>query len=177
MIIRDAIREFYYYKIKGMTPHEFRVFHLRRIGTTIGDDCWIFSDKVETSEPYLVSIGNHVMISPEVMFTTHDASAAYYIPGASDLFGRITIGNNVYIGMGAIVLPGVTIADGCIIGAGSVVTKSINTPNVVVAGNPAKVICTVEELRKKNEKYALNTWHVGNKKEYLLKNEARFKVN
>jgi maltose O-acetyltransferase len=51
----------------------------------------------------------------------------------------ITIGNNVWIGGGAIVLPGVTIGDNCVIGAGAVVTKSLPA-NVIALGNPARVV-------------------------------------
>ena len=118
MLLRQMFKEIYYYKIKRMKPHEYLFLHLRKTGMQIGENCWFFSDKIETSEPYLVTIGNNVMIAPDVRFTTHDASASYYIPGASDLFGRINIGNECFIGMGAIILPGVTIADRCIIGAG-----------------------------------------------------------
>ncbi len=175
MILRDMLREIYYFKIKRMNPYTYRMDHYRRIGMNIGEKCIIFSDKLETSEPYLVTIGNGVMIAPDVRFITHDASACYYIPGASDLFGRINIGNNVFIGMGAIILPGVTIADNCIVGAGSVVTKSFLTPKVVISGNPAVQRCTLEELRAKNERYALNVWDQKDKKSYLLEHEDRFK--
>jgi acetyltransferase-like isoleucine patch superfamily enzyme len=57
----------------------------------------------------------------------------------------IIIGNNVWIGANAIILPEVTIADGCIIGAGAVVTKSFTEKNCIIAGNPAKII------KRKNE--------------------------
>lgn len=60
------------------------------------------------------------------------------------MFGRINIGNRVYIGMVAIILPGVSVADGVMIGAGSVVTKSW-----VYAGNPARFICTKEQLKER----------------------------
>ncbi len=176
MFIRQILKEFYYFKIRKWTPLQYRIYHLKKIGMNIGDDPWIFSDEVETAEPYLVTIGNNVMISAGVRFSTHDASAAYYIPGASDIFGRITIGNNVFIGMGTIVLPGVTITDDCIVGAGSVVTKSFLEPGGVIVGNPAKRICSVSELKKKNEMFTLNTWNVPNKKQYLLENEKLFKV-
>ncbi len=56
----------------------------------------------------------------------------------------IHIGKNVWIGSGAIVLPGVTIGDNSIVGAGSVVTKNVE-PNSVVAGNPAKFIKSINE--------------------------------
>ena len=139
MILRDILREIYYQKIKRMTAMEMRIDHLRRAGVTIGEDCWIFSDMVETAEPYLITIGNHVMISPGVMFTTHDASAAYYIPGASDLFGRINIGDSVYIGMGTIVLPGVTISNSVIVGAGCVVTEDLDRPGGGICWQPGKI--------------------------------------
>ena len=154
---------------------QFRIFHLKRIGMEIGEDCWIYSDRLETNEPYLVKIGAHTMISQEVAFLTHDASASYYLPEASDIFGRITIGDRCFIGYGAILCPGVSIADHCIIGAGSVVTKSFTKPGMVIAGNPAKEICTLEEMKGKNEKYALNVWGIEDKKTYLLSNEQKFK--
>lgn len=61
----------------------------------------------------------------------------------------VTIGNNVFIGTKAIILKGTTIGDNCIIGAGSVV-KGVFPEGVVIAGNPAKVICTVKEFYEKN---------------------------
>ena len=72
----------------------------------------------------------------------------------SDLCGEIKTGNNCFIGHGTIVLYGVTIADGVIVAAGSVVTKSVETPNVIVGGNPAKPICSVEVfIKKHNESF------------------------
>lgn len=177
MSIKQLLKQFYFRKIKKWDPSQIRCYQLRRIGMSIGEDTCLFSDNLETTEPYLVSIGDHVMIAAGVRFATHDASACYYIPGASDLYGRIRIGDHCFIGMDALILPGVTLADHCIVGAGSVVTKSFLEPGSVIAGNPAKKVCTVEELREKNEKYALNTWGMTfqEKKAFLLKNEARFK--
>lgn len=56
----------------------------------------------------------------------------------------VHIGNNVWIGAGAIVLPGITIGDNCVIGAGSVVTKDIPS-NVVAAGNPCRILREINE--------------------------------
>ncbi|NCP91159.1 MAG: maltose acetyltransferase, partial [Flavobacteriales bacterium] len=57
----------------------------------------------------------------------------------------ITIENNVWIGGNAVICPGVTIGDNVVIGAGSVVTKSFPN-NVFIAGNPAKVIKTINNI-------------------------------
>ena len=59
------------------------------------------------------------------------------------------MGNNVFVGFGSIILPGVTIGDNVIVGAGSVVRKDI-PENSVVFGNPACVVCTTEEYINKN---------------------------
>ena len=79
--------------------------------------------------------------------------------------------------MGTIMLPGTEIGDNCIVGAGSVVTKKYNVSGMVIAGNPAKCICSLEELKQKNEKYGLNIWGMTReeKKEYLLNNQEYFK--
>jgi acetyltransferase-like isoleucine patch superfamily enzyme len=177
MSIKQMLKAIYYKKIKKWNPSQIRIHHLRRAGMHIGENSYIFSDDLETPEPYLVSVGDHVMVAAGVRFATHDASACYYIPGASDLYGRITIGNHCFLGMGSLITPGVTLADNCIVGAGSVVTKSFLEPGTVIAGNPARKICTTEELRSKNESYALNTWGMTfqEKREYLLENEKRFK--
>ena len=152
MSVLHNMKLFYLKKIKRQDNSTILINHLRKIGMHIGTGCCIFSEKIETAEPYLVTIGNRVMISDNVSFTTHDASAIYY-------------------------LPGVTIPHHCIIGAGSVVTKSFSEPYSVIAGNPAKYLCSVEELKNKNQKYTLNT-HGKNfeeKRTYLLQNEGYFK--
>lgn len=69
----------------------------------------------------------------------------------SDICGKITIGDNCFIGNRAIILYGVTIPDNTIVAAGSVVTKSISESGCIVAGNPAKVIGKVEDFLAKNK--------------------------
>jgi serine acetyltransferase len=65
-----------------------------------------------------------------------------------DCFGKIVVGDNVYIGNCALIMPGVTIGDNVIIGAGSVVTKSIAN-GMIVGGNPARVISNITDFEKK----------------------------
>ena len=177
MGLKSYIKMFYYKKIKKWDDAQIRINHLRRVGMQIGEKTYIFSDNLETSESYLVTIGSNVIIAPEVAFTTHDASASFYLEDASDLFGRINIGDNCFLGMRSTILPGVTIANNCIVAAGSVVTKSFLEPGSVIAGNPAKKITTVEELKIKNQKHSLNIWGMSfeEKKTYLLNNEHKFK--
>jgi acetyltransferase-like isoleucine patch superfamily enzyme len=63
-----------------------------------------------------------------------------------NVYGRIRVGNNVFIGVHTIILPGVSIGDNVVIGAGSVVNKDI-PDNVVAAGVPAKIIKNIEEYK------------------------------
>lgn len=88
----------------------------------------------------IVEFGDNVMCGPNVQIYTagHPLDAKERISGLE--FGKaIKIGNNVWIGGGAIILPNVTIGDNAVIGAGSLVSKDVPS-NVVVAGNPAKII-------------------------------------
>lgn len=91
-----------------------------------------------------VTIGDNVMCGPYVQIYTayHPVQASERIKGP-ELAAPITIGNNVWLGGGAIICPGVTIGDNTTIGAGSVVTKNIPA-NVFAVGNPCKVIKNLE---------------------------------
>lgn len=86
-----------------------------------------------------------------------------------DCFGRVVIGDWVYIGSSALIMPGVTIGDNVLVAAGSVVTHSIPSGKVV-AGNPARVICSIEDYYERNKKYDLHSKHMSNseKKKLLL---------
>ncbi|MDE5837117.1 MAG: sugar O-acetyltransferase, partial [Paramuribaculum sp.] len=92
-----------------------------------------------------VSFGDNVFIAPNCGFYTagHPLDATSRNRGLE--YARpITVGNNVWIGAGVSVLPGVTIGDNCVIGAGSVVVKSI-PPFSVAVGNPCKVVKTIPD--------------------------------
>lgn len=87
-----------------------------------------------------VIIGDNVMIGPNcsLITITHDLNPAERAKGLMRA-KPIRIGNNVWIAANVTVLPGVAIGDNAVVGAGSVVTKDV-PENVVVAGNPAKII-------------------------------------
>lgn len=102
---------------------------------------------MDISHCFLIEIGDNVTFAPKVQLIAHDAST-YNDLGYTKI-GKITIGNNVFIGANSTVLPNVSIGNDVIIGAGSVVTKNI-PDNSVAAGNPAKVITTKSEYLHKN---------------------------
>ena len=117
----------------------------------------IYSELYDGRDSFLLEIGDNVTISGNVQFLMHDNAVIKHTRGEyTDYLGRVKIGNNCFIGWGAVILPGVTIADDCIIGAGSVVTKSITKPHLVYSGNPARYICTDEEYINKNKDYLVN---------------------
>lgn len=87
-------------------------------------------------------------------------------------FDKIVVGNNVFIGMNSIIMPGVHICNNVVIGAGSVVTKNVPA-NEVWAGNPAHYICSSNEYAEKMRQRMLENWNTveleKNTKEYLIK--------
>lgn len=82
-----------------------------------------------------ITIGEHCSISRDVTILTasHDTED----PDFAGFLAPVVIRDRVWIGVGALVCPGVTLGEGCVVGAGSVVTRSI-PPWVVAAGNPAR---------------------------------------
>lgn len=121
------------------------IAYARELGVTVGD-----GTKLATydfgSEPFLISIGRDCHITKKVRFITHDGGVWIFRKKIKDfdVFGRIAVGDNVYIGNDSVIMPGVTIGSDVVVGAASVVTKSIPS-GCVVAGIPAKFICTTED--------------------------------
>jgi len=91
-----------------------------------------------------IVIGNDVLIGPNVQILTvnHPMSSKQRL-ARTNLVQDVFVGNNVWIGAGAIILPGVSIADGVVIGAGSVVTKNLEAYSLYV-GNPASKLKNLE---------------------------------
>ncbi len=93
------------------------------------------------------------------------------------MFGRIIIKDNVFIGLNSIILPGVTIGTNVVIGAGSIVTRSI-PDNTIVAGNPARKICTINEFEIKRKNLFLNSKQLDfNEKKSKVLNEKNRYIN
>ena len=170
------------YKIARKIKHYRNpVGYWRSMGVQIGDKAEIYRSVSFGSEPYLITLGNHVRVNEHVTFVTHDGgvwvlrglpSAFYLNPQIReiDLFGRITVGDNVHIGNNAIIMPGVTIGSNCVIGCGAIVTRDI-PDNSIAVGIPARVIENIDVYFKKHEKEFDYTKGMNQKKkqEYLLK--------
>ena len=120
-----------------------------KIGIKVGSNCRIFTTSFGT-EPFLITIGNNVTVTSGVSFITHDGSAGLMRDekGRRYIYQPIIIGNNVFIGLNSIIMPGVKIDDEVIVAAGSVVTKSVPS-GVVVAGVPAKIIGKYADIKSK----------------------------
>jgi len=119
---------------------------------SIGSGCSI-RPTTNITDPYLTKIGNNVQLSTCSLFG-HDGSIACLniaFNKSLDRVGKVEILDNVYVGHSAVILPNVTIGPNALVAAGSVVTKSV-PPDAIVAGNPAKVIGSVETLVSKLEK-------------------------
>lgn len=131
--------------------------YAKYIGVNIGVDNFIPDKKCWSSEPYLITIGNHCQITSGVRLFTHGGGnvARDKYPDF-DVFGKIVIGDWVYIGSGSLIMPGVTIGDNVLVAAGSVVTRSV-PPRTIVAGNPARVVGTVDDYIERNLPYNLNS--------------------
>jgi acetyltransferase-like isoleucine patch superfamily enzyme len=124
-------------------------FALRALGVKVGEGSRIYTRSF-SGEPWLVSIGDRVTVAGGVDFITHDGSSwlLHDEKGRRYRYARITVGNDVFIGAKAIILPGVRIGNRVIVAAGSVVTRSI-PDNCVVGGVPARFLRTFDEFERR----------------------------
>lgn len=123
--------------------------YFREQGARIGPDCRLQVRSLG-AEPYLITIGRHVTLSTNVDLVTHDGAAWLFADEDPSVqkFAPIKIGDNCFIGANATVMPGVTIGSNAVVGAGSVVTKDV-PDDTVVAGCPARIICSTDDFRSK----------------------------
>lgn len=124
------------------------VEYLRTQGVKIGENVDIIHSNIEHCHSFLVTIGNNVTITNATILA-HDASTKKFL-GYSKV-GHVDIGDDVFIGFGAIILPNTRIGNRVIVGAGTIVAKDV-PDNVVIAGNPFHIICTFDEYLEKNRK-------------------------
>lgn len=135
--------------------------YLRRKGIKIGKNIYWGNPKtinIDITRPCLLEIGDNVRLDTGLTILTHDFGTYVFRLVYHDFVSataKVTIGNNVYFGQKCTVLKGVTIGDNCIIGLGSLITKDIPS-NSVVAGSPARIICSLDEYYKKRKNLSLN---------------------
>ena len=128
---------------------EYSTSRLIKMGMKVGKNFNRQNEVIlDPSHCWLISIGDNVTMAPRVHILCHDASTKTFLNYTK--IGKVTIGDNVFIGANSVVLPNVKIGNNVIIGANSTITKDIQD-NVVVAGNPARVICTLDEYLEKQK--------------------------
>lgn len=134
--------------------------HLKKIGVEIGNDVVLFrpmNTTIDTQNPHLLKIGNHVMITGPVTILTHDYSWSVLKRKYGEILGNqqeTVLEDNIFIGWGATILAGSHIGSNSIIGAGSIVSGKLEG-NAVYAGNPAHKIMSIEDYYEKRKKKQL----------------------
>lgn len=127
--------------------------YAKKVGVNVGENVRFTGIPRFGTEPWLITIGDNCVFSSEIIFITHDGSVNTLRRLDEKYkniikFGKIEIGDNVFIGQGVTIMPNVKIGNNAVVGLGSVVTKDV-PEGVVVAGVPAKVICSARDLAEK----------------------------
>ncbi len=152
---------------KVMPQNKYQIF-LRKSGLKFGNNCDFYKSVKFGTEPWLIKIGDHVRLTHNVNFITHDGSLWVVREMLSkhelDLLKPIIIGDNVFVGWNSTIMPGVKIGNNVIVGCNSTVTKDI-PDNQVWAGTPAKFLMTVDEYVLKHINNFQNT--------HLMKEEEK----
>lgn len=149
------------YRLRG----EFTTEKLISMGMKVGKNFKRLNGVIlDPGHCWLIEIGDNVTMAPRVHILCHDASTKQFLNYTK--IGRVTIGNNVFIGAESVVLPGVTIGDNVVIGANSAVTHDIPA-NSVAVGSPARVISTLDAYLEKEKERMKNAPCYG--EEYTLR--------
>ena len=143
-----------YHYFPYLLKNEEFIYMLEQCGISVGKGTIFYNPQtiqIDRSRTYLLTIGEYCKITSGVTILTHDYSRSVLRRVYGEIIGegkKTYIGNNVFIGMNSIILMGSHIGDNVIVGAGSVVHGKFPN-NVVIAGNPAKIICTLDAFYQK----------------------------
>lgn len=131
------------YRLRG----EYTTERLIKMGLRVGSGFKRMNGVIlDPSHCWLIRIGDRVTLAPRVHILCHDASTKNYL-GYTKI-GTVNIGNDVFIGAGSVILPGVSIGSRVIIGANSTVTHDI-PDNSVAVGSPARVVQSLDDYLQK----------------------------
>lgn len=169
MLIKKICRRVFH-SIYANLNHEK---YARYIGVNTKGEFHIYGNPLHMfgTEPWCITLGENVHITNGVLFVTHDGGTLLFRKYVNDLeiTKPIVIGNDVYVGVRSIILPGVTVGNKVIIAAGSVVTKDV-PDNSVVGGVPARIIKTADEYFEKIQRESLHLGHLkGREKDRALR--------
>lgn len=156
------------YRLRG----EYTTEELIKMGMKVGENFGRLNGVIlDPSHCWLIEIGDNVTIAPRVHILCHDASTKQFLNVTK--IGRVTIGSNVFIGAESVILPDTTIGNNVIIGANSTVRGTI-PDNVVIAGNPAKVLYTLDEYLDKEKERMKTSPCYG--EEYTLRKDVSMEL-
>lgn len=143
-----------------------KLSYLRSKGLNFQSDLKVYGD-VRTmfgTEPWAITLGKNIHITRDVLFITHDGGTLLFRDKYPklEITKKIVVGNNVYIGVRSIIMPGVNIGNNVIIAAGSIITKDI-PDNCVYGGIPAKFIKSTSQYLDKILSESLEVGHLTGK--------------
>jgi acetyltransferase-like isoleucine patch superfamily enzyme len=159
--------------IAFFAPWPARSFLHRARGVRIGKDVFLGSLVVlDDAYPEHITIEDHVQVSAGAKIVAHDSSLHNVFEGRLPTYiGPVVVKQYVYVGSGALILPGVTIGEHAIVGAGAVVTSDVPSRAVVV-GVPARIVGTVDEkVERFLSRSGLFLWKYYEKPRRLTENE------
>ena len=148
-VTRGVLNRIFAFFARHLFPAQLRMPFYKAMGVKVGKGSKIAASvEIDMSAPELITIGKNVWVTRGVMLLCHQRNLSFYEVGKPVMdcplkFAPIHIQDGVHIGIGSIIMPGVTIGEGAVIGAGSVVTRDI-PPYCVAVGAPAKVIKTFQ---------------------------------
>lgn len=163
-------------KVERIVNYRVAIF----AGMKVGENSLFVGLQHFGTEPYLIRFGTNCLVTDGVRFITHDGSIQVpliqrgedfgNVYSKKSTFGTIKIGNNVFIGVGAIILPNTSIGDNSIIAAGAVV-KGVFSSGSVIGGNPGKLICSIDDYLNRNEESIvdLSNFSLSSRKEKIKK--------
>ena len=157
MNIIYKMKEYFFPKL---ITSKAKIKYLKKNGVVIGKGTFLFnagSILIDASRPELLEIGEYCKITGGVTILTHDYSRSVLRRVYGEIIAeakKTVIGNNVFIGINSIILMGTIIGDNSIVGAGSVCSGKYPA-NSVIAGNPARVIMSLEDYYNKRKEQTI----------------------